>query len=284
MTALARPDTPNLAQREYWAGDGPRGYAEHGDRWRTMMTPFYAALFDAVALQAGDRVLDVGCGFGHTSLEAAARVTPHGTVVGVDLSPAMLAAARERVAGVDAVTLLTADAQVHPFEAEYDAVISGFGVVFFEEPQVAFANLRTALRPGGRLGFVCWRGPLQSQWIAVATAAIAPVLKRAPAMAEPGVPGPYAFADGDRLRGVLVASGFRDVSVEAITRPQRIAADVDDAVSYVLSLQEGKGLLEGVPGHVRENATAALKAAFTPYAGPDGVVTAGAAWLATATR
>lgn len=249
-----------------------------------MMAPFYAALFDAVALQAGDRVLDVGCGLGHTTLEAAERVAPHGTVVGVDFSPVMLAAARERVAGVDAVTLLRADAQAHPFEAEYDAVISGFGVVFFEEPQVAFANLRTALRHGGRLAFVCWRGPLQSQWIAVATAAIVPVLERAPEMAEPGVPGPYAFADGDRLRGVLVASGFRNVSVEAITRPQRIAADVDDAVSYVLSLPEGKRLLEEAPEHVREDATAALKAAFTPYAGPDSVVTAGAAWLATATR
>lgn len=94
-----------------------------------MMAPFYAALFDAVALQAGDRVLDVGCGLGHTTLEAAERVAPHGTVVGVDFSPVMLAAARERVAGVDAVTLLRADAQAHPFEAEYDAVISGFGVV-----------------------------------------------------------------------------------------------------------------------------------------------------------
>ncbi|MFW6091776.1 MAG: class I SAM-dependent methyltransferase [Actinomycetota bacterium] len=281
----ARARTANEAQREYWTGDGPLQYAEHGDRWRTMMSPFYAALFDAACLQPGERVLDIGCGFGHTAVEAAAQVAPGGTVTGVDISPQMLACARQRAAGAVGVGFLEADAQVTPFDmASYDALISGFGVVFFEHPRAAFTNLRAALRPDGRLAFVCWRGPLQSQWIAVALAAITPVLQRAPDLAEPGVPGPYAFADGDRLRDVLIASGFRTVSVGAITRPQRIADDAADAASYVLSLPEWKRLLEGLPELVRAEATAALRAAFAPYAGPDGVVTAGSAWLATATR
>lgn len=247
------------------------------------MSPFYAALFDAVGLHQGERVLDVGCGFGHTTLEAADRVGPGGTVTGVDISPQMLARARQRAAGSNTVEFLEADAQVHPFEAAmYDAVISGFGVIFFEQPHVAFANLLTALRPGGRLAFVCWRGPLQSQWIAVAAAAMVPVLGRAPSLGEPGVPGPFAFADGDRIRDILVASGFRSARVEAVTRPQRIADDVDDAVRYVFSLPEGREMLAGAPDGTRVEAAAALKEAFAPFAGSQGVVTTGSAWLVTA--
>ncbi|MGH8833576.1 MAG: class I SAM-dependent methyltransferase [Actinomycetes bacterium] len=138
---------------------------------------------DAAQLQPGERVLDVDCGFGASTLDAAERVAPSGRVVGVDISTAMLEPARQRVAadGVDNVELLHADAQVHRFENEsFDVIISRFGVMFFDDPQAAFTNLARALRPGGRLAFVCPQDPLKSEWVAVALGAAVAVLGSTP--------------------------------------------------------------------------------------------------------
>lgn len=136
----------NQTEREFWAAEGPQQYVEHGDRWETMMAPFGAAMFDFVALQPGKRVLDVGCGWGATTVEAADRVAPTGSVVGIDFSAQMLARAARPTADLANVTLLEADAQTHPFElASYDAVISRFAAMLFEDPPAAFANLHRAL-------------------------------------------------------------------------------------------------------------------------------------------
>jgi SAM-dependent methyltransferase len=194
---------------------------------------------NAVLLQPGERVLDVGCGYGTSTLEAAKRVAPSGRVVGVDISAAMLEPARQRVAagGVDNVELLQADAQVHPFEpASFDVVISRFGIMFFDDPQAGFGNLARALRPGGRLVFVCPQDPLKSEWVRIAFGAAVAALGRAPDLGPPGAPGPFALADGDRLARLLTAAGLRDVALEAVTRPVRIGRDIDHTVGFVMSL------------------------------------------------
>lgn len=281
---MAHTTEANRAEREYWSSEGPRWYAEHGDRWDTSMAlPFGAAMFDAVALEPGERVLDVGCGYGATTVEAAERVAPDGTVVGVDISAEMLTRARERTADLPNVSLLAADAQTHPFEpASYDAVISRFAAMLFDDPPAAFANLHRSLKPGGRLAFVCWQDPLKTEWIAVAMGAAVPLVGRPPDLGEPGAPGPFAFADGDRTRSLVEAGGFENVSVEPITRPQRIADNPEDAVRFVMSLPESQQLFDGVPDEVTTKATEALEDAFAQYTGPHGVVTDASVWLVTA--
>jgi SAM-dependent methyltransferase len=280
MTGVAEV---NVDEREFWSGDGARQWAAHGERWETMMAPFGAAMFDAVGLQPGEQVLDVGCGFGSTTVEAAERVAPDGAVLGVDISAEMLARAHERTAGLANVSLLEADAQVHSFEpARYNAVISRFTAMLFDDPTAAFANLHRSLKPGGRLTFVCWQDPLKTEWIAVAMGVAVPLVGRPPDLGEPGAPGPFAFADGDRTRRLVESGGFENVSVEPVTRPQRIADDPDDAVEFVLSLPESQQLFDGVPDEVTTKATEALKDAYAQYTSSHGVVTDASAWLVTA--
>jgi SAM-dependent methyltransferase len=284
---LPATDEVNRAQRQHWANEGQRQYQEHGDRFEALAAPFGQAMLDTVRVEPGERVLDVGCGYGSTTIEAAERVAPTGRVVGVDISAAMLQPAHQRVlaAGLDNVELLEADAQVHPFDAaSFDAVISRFGTMFFEDPEAGFGNLARALRPGGRLVFVCWQDPLKSEWIAVALGAVIAQLGRAPDLGTPGAPGPFAFADGDRLARLLRAGGFRDMTMENVTRPQRVGGDVDDAVGIIMSLPESQQLFAGAAHDAVATAVAAMHAAFAPYAGLHGVVMDGTACLVAARR
>ena len=267
--------------------EGPRQYQEYGRTIEAGFAPFGKAMFDAARLQPGERVLDVGCGFGTTTIEAADCVAPSGRVLGVDISAAMLEPARQPVAaaGTGNIELLEADAQVHPFEAgAFDVVISRFGLMFFEDPDVAFANLARALRPGGRLVFVCWPDPMKSEWVAVALGVAVAQVGRPPDLGPPGAPGTFAFADGDRLTRLLDGAGFRDVGLEAVIRPLCIGRDVDDAAGYIMSMPESHQLFAGEPDGVVAAALDALRAAFAPYAGPHGVVMNGTAWLASARR
>ena len=283
---LASTDKANRAQRDEWNEGQPR-FDQWATRWEEVWAPFGEAMFEAARLQSGERVLDVGCGYGTTTIEAARCVGPSGRVVGVDISAGMLHPARQRVAAADLanIELVEADAQVHAFDVEsFDAVISRFGSMFFEDPAAAFANLARALRPGGRLALVCWQHPLKSEWIATALGAAVTVLGQPPDLGGPDVPGPFAFADGDRLAQLLTAGGFRDVTVEGLTRPQHIGKDADDAAAFLMSIAEDMQLFDGAPDDVVTAAHDALRGSYAPHAGSQGVVLGGAAWLVWAHR
>lgn len=275
----------NREQREYWTTAGPQQYLASTETNEALMAPFGQAMLDTARLRPAEWVLDVGCGFGTSTLQAAEQVAPSGKVVGIDISATMLETAHRRVAdaGLDNIELLAADAQVHAFKEEsFDAVISRFGTMFFDDPQAAFANFARALRSGGRLVFVCPQDPFKSEWVAVAIGTVVATLGRAPDLGPSGSPGPFAFADGDRLASLLTASGFRDVNLDSVTRPVRIGHTIDDAVRFIMSLPERRLLLAGAPDDVVEAVVTALGAAFAPYAGAEGVVLDSTAWLVSA--
>lgn len=285
-TTPTADEAVNSEQREYWTREGDH-WVREADRFDAMNGPFGEAMLDAAGLESGDRVLDVGCGNGATAIEAARRVGPRGRVVAVDLSAAMLALARHRAeeAGIDNVELVLGDAQVHPFErGGFDAVISRFGTMFFEDPEAAFANLYGALRPGGRLAIVCWQDVFHSEWIIVPGGAAAEHVGL-PDFGPPGAPGPFALADEQRLRAILDAAGFGEPTLDAITRPMRVGDDVDDALSFITSLPLVRDdLFAGKPPEKVTAAVDAARAALTPYAGPEGLVMNAGAWLVSAAR
>jgi SAM-dependent methyltransferase len=256
-------------------------YVREADRIEAIDGPFGEVMLEAAALEPGDEVLDVGCGLGTTTQEAAHRVAPGGTAVGVDIDASMLVHARTRAAGVANVVFLEGDAQTYPFEiATVDALISRFGTMFFGDPEAAFANLGRAVRPGGRLAIVC---PLRSDWVDVAVMAAVPHVGP-PDLGSPDGPGPFAFADGKRLHGVIRAGGFHEITLDEITREVRIGDDAEDVAGFITSLPEAQLLFEGKPEENVAAAVEALREGFAPFSSPDGVVVSESAWLATARR
>jgi SAM-dependent methyltransferase len=278
-TSAQQQDAPSLQGMEEL-------YVREADRLEAINGPFGEVMLKAAGLQPGQQVLDVGCGQGTTTREAAQAVAPEGTAVGIDISAPLVAFARRQAAaaGVDNIEFIHADAQTHPFQEQgFDAVISRFGTMFFQDPEAAFANLGRALRPGGRLAIVCPHDPSKTEWVAVAFAAAAPHVG-IPDLGSPGAPGPFAFADGDRLRRVLQAGGFHDITLQAVTRAIRMGDDAEDVAAFITSLPEAKQLFAGKPPDKVAAATNSLRQGLEPYAGATGVVMNETAWLATAHR
>jgi SAM-dependent methyltransferase len=281
----AATGTANGDEIRYWAQvEGPH-YVAEADRYDILMHGFSEALLDAAGLRSGERVLDIGCGTGSITIEAARRVGPDGAAVGVDVSPPMLDLARRRstASRIDQVDFRRADAQTHSFEdARFDAVISRNGLMFFDDPDAAFANLARALRPGGRLAFVAPQDMAHSEWVMAAGAAAAPHVG-APQGLAPNTPGPYGLSDPDRTRSILAGAGFVDVTIEAVTRPMRIGDDVEDALRFILSMPRVEAVFAAAPSDKQAAAVGAARVALAPYAGPDGVVTHNnGEWLVTA--
>jgi SAM-dependent methyltransferase len=279
--------TPNAETIRWWAQmEGPH-YVTEADRYDTMLEAFNEALFQVAHLRPGERVLDIGCGTGATTVEAARRVRPGGVAVGVDVSPPLLELARQRASSAEAVEveLVLADAQVHAFdEAGADVVISRNGLMFFEDPDAGFANLARALRPGGRLAFVAPQGLDRSEWIMVAGMAAAPHIG-IPQGIEAGAPGPYGLADPDRTRVILERAGFSGIAVESVVRPMAIGVDVDDALDFLRTMPRVVELFAAAPPENQAAAIGAVREALAPYAGPAGVVMHdNGEWLVTAQR
>jgi len=277
---------PNAEQIEYWNEKAAPTWLAQNARLDEMLAPLGIAAMDRAKPKTGDRVLDVGCGVGQTSLQLAARVGPTGSVLGVDISAPMLARAKERARAENLANLRfeNADAQTFAFTpGGVDLVFSRFGVMFFADPAAAFANIARALRPGGRLAFVCWQAMAQNPWMREAVAALAKHVTL-PAPPAPDAPGPFAFADAARVRGILEKAGFRGVAHEPLTGEIFLGKNVDEALAFSTEVgPAGSALREATPSQ-REAATAAIREMLASRLTPTGVRMAFAAWIVTAER
>jgi SAM-dependent methyltransferase len=248
------------------------------------MDGYQARFLDAADLRPDDRVLDVGCGTGRTTRDAA-RAASNGEALGVDLSSQMLAVARRRAEeeGLPNAHFARCDAQVHPFEPEgYDVVVSRTGAMFFGDPVAAFRNLAQATRPDGRLVLLTWQTPVDNEWIRVISGAL--LGGGGPAEAGPGStePGPFSLSDPHRVRSVLGAAGWTDVRLQPLSAPMWFGADGQDALDFVLGLFAWR--LDGLPEPERRHVVDRLHRGLAERGGPDGVQLGSAAWLVTARR
>jgi SAM-dependent methyltransferase len=226
--------TGNKAQIDYWNGPTGQKWAKHNSETdRNLSAAADAALKQAVA-QPGERVLDIGCGAGVTSLLLAGEVGPGGHVTGVDVSQPMLALARSRTSARN-IDFIEADAAVYPFLPQYDLIFSRFGVMFFVDPATAFANIRKGATKDGRLAFVCWRAVEENEWVSLPYAAARPVLPEQKPV-HPHAPGPFAFADADRLRGILSVAGFSGIAIEKFDGMMELGASPQEASFQVTQL------------------------------------------------
>ncbi|GAA3513744.1 class I SAM-dependent methyltransferase [Actinocatenispora rupis] len=274
----------NTEQARAWNGNSGQHFIAERARHERMRAPLTAALLAASRITRTDSVLDVGCGCGDTTI-AAATAAPDGHALGVDLSEPMLAEARRlaKLAGVTNVEFRHADAQTDPLETAYDVVVSSFGVMFFDDPQTAFAALAATLRPGGRLAFLCWQDAARNDFLAVPIGAVASITQP-PQLAAPGEPGPFSLADPDHIRELLTGAGFTDITVTGLTEQLLIGTDTTDTIAYYLGTPAARGLLADANDATAGAAAAALESALRPHQGPDGVRLGAAAWLVTAHR
>ncbi len=274
----------NTDMAEYWNGRPAAVWVKEAERFDSLLAPFGRRLLTAAALKSGERVLDVGCGNGAISLDCARGVGRHGRVTGLDLSTPMLVVARRRAEeqGLD-VSFVQGDAQTASFDEPFDVVLSRFGVMFFGDPEAAFANLAKAARPGGRLAFVCWQEMFANEWIAVPSMAMVAYVG-IPELPEPGAPGPFALADAQRTKGLLESAGWSEVTVEERKDGMRMGRDPEDVVAFMLSDEMGRRLVEGKDPEAVQAGTEAALEALRPYVTSEGVVLGGAYWLVTARK
>ena len=214
---------PNAAQIEAW--DGPTGerWVAQAERHDRRGRGFTEKLIETLSPRPGEHILEVGCGTGGLALELAALVGASGRVTGLDISGPMLSEARRRAdrQGAGNVVFEKGDAQVFPLTpVRFDAAVSRFGVMFFDDPTVAFSNVGQAVRPGGRMVFCCWQELAQNDWVMVPAGA---TLRHVPLpdLGPPGAPGAFPLADSDRISRVLSDASWLEVVIEELVRPMR---------------------------------------------------------------
>src|SRR5262245_794601 len=268
------------------AWDGPEGddWTDHATRYEESSRWVWARFEEDVPVAPTDDILDIGCGTGR-STRLTARRAVDGTVLGVDLSARMLGYARERAAeaGITNATFVQADAQVEPFTPTgRDLVISSYGAMFFADRAAAFANLRTALRPGGRLAVLTWRTFDENEWVSTIRGIVAHGRELPTPTA--GAPGPFGLADRDGVVAMLEGTGYRDIDVLPRDEPMFLGANPDVAWEFVRDLGIVKGLTADLDDAARAAVFTRLRSVLDEHAGPAGVALGAASWLITAWR
>jgi SAM-dependent methyltransferase len=252
-------------------------FAKHGE-----------AAIEALAPQSGERVLDIGCGFGDMTERLAALVAPGGTAVGVDAAPRFIEHAREAAAehGVTNAEYLVTDVQAMEPAEPYDLAYSRFGTMFFANPVAAMRNVRRSLKPGGRLGMVVWRRREDNDWLYRAQTIVEQIVSRPEEYDEPTCgPGPFSMANADTTSDVLQLAGFEDVALTRLDVPMRIGGELTDAIEIVTALGPAGEILRLAgdrAAHLHGRVDEALREGMADMVTPEGVVAMSSTWLVTA--
>lgn len=263
----------NLDQREFWTHSAGPTWVSHQGDMDALLTPVLDLVLEHAGLQAGERVLDIGCGTGHSTAAAAQLVGETGRVTGLDISDTMLELARERLAAMAQVDLLMADAQTHPFEAAgFDVLVSRFGVMFFDDTTTAFANLWAALAPGGRMTLAAWGPAPHNPWFMEPAQAAREVLGPVP-KADRTLPGPFAFEDPERILPMLKAAGIESALVsthDIALRPRGTVLDVAQLCCHI-GPADGALTYHNADAKAREAVQASVAGRIAKFDGPNGM-------------
>jgi SAM-dependent methyltransferase len=275
------PDPSNVEQLRAWNGDAGDFWVAHAERLNEGVAGYHGHFFEAAAIDAQADVLDIGCGSGQTTRDAA-RQASDGFALGVDLSSRMISLAR-RLAERERVTnarFEQADAQNHAFaDRSFDIAISRNGAMFFGGPEVAFANIARALRPGGRLVVMSWQPFEKNEWIRTFFNVLAAGRELSPPL---GAPGPFSLSDPEWVRHLLTSAGFTDVRLRGLSEPMYFGPDPDDACRFVST--QFAGLLDELDANTRARALDALLAGMAEHRTDRGVLYDSAAWITVARR
>ncbi|MEV7279871.1 methyltransferase domain-containing protein [Streptomyces sp. NPDC093111] len=275
--------TANTAQAQAWNGYEGTHWAAHHDRWNAVNAGFNEPLLEAAAILPTDHVLDIGCGAGATT-RLAAQAAARGQATGLDLSGPMLEQARAVAAaeGTTNIAFTHGDAQVHDLpKAAFDVAISRFGIMFFTDPAAAFANIASALRPGGRIAFLSAAEPEANDWLTALTALrdILPIGD----FGAPDGPGMFSLADPDKAANLLRAAGLHEVSAERIQAHGTWGRTAQQAADFLLDSGPGRHLLSAVDPDTQAHARRRLTENLAAHETEGAVRLRSTGWLLTAT-
>jgi ubiquinone/menaquinone biosynthesis C-methylase UbiE len=282
-------DTPasherNADQIAFWNGPAGQHWTDRQPMQDVLLAPVSQILIDRAGAKAGERILDVGCGCGATTIALAERVAPSGFVFGIDISVPMLSRARQLAPNGLPLDFVLADATVYPFDPlSFDLLASRFGVMFFAEPAVSFANLRRALMPSGRLAFACWREPRENPWMMTPLQAVYKHVPKLPQLG-PEDPGPFAFASEERVQRILGAAGFKQIAMEPcnLALDLAIGRGLEAAVETALEIGPSSRALAGHPPEVQAAAKNSIREVLTPFVRGQSVPLPASVWIVTA--
>ena len=284
-------DSANAPQAAYWNEIGGPHWVEQQHQFDRMLAAFGARALEALQPTAGERVLDIGCGTGTSSLALSEAVGPTGEVLGCDIAPTMIAAARARCAAIDGLassqlSFAVLDAQTDVLgsaDRPFDAVFSRFGVMFFSDPAAAFANVARHVRRGGRMAFACWQSEERNEWIAVPARVMRGFMPN-PVSPQPNAPGPFAFGNLARVDEVLLAGNWTNVNIESFTASTELGAGLglEAALRQTMGTRAAQDLRVQVDDATFQAATAAVRAALGEHLVDGAVVFDGNVWVVTA--
>ena len=264
-----------------WNGPSGHAWVETQPLLDLMFAPLERLLVEAVAARSPQCVLDVGCGTGATTLAVARQIAPKDGCVGVDISQPMIEAARALAQREHLqATFVCADAQEHPFDpARVDMLISRFGVMFFDDPVRAFANMHRAARSGAELRFIVWRSAAENPFMTTAERAAAPLLENLPAR-KPDAPGQFAFANGERVHGILKESGWAEIDIQPLD--VTCAFPETELVRYLTRLGPVGLALQDADDDTRARVIETIRPAFDPFVHAADVRFVAACWMISA--